>query len=530
MIAESGLFTDVGVFASVESEMFGEMQKVLRPADKDFCEKYRMDPAGFIVDCIKWELLAPDVPTPYQLEIAMALIEYGRVSARAPHTAGKTALMAQLILWFGLTRDGDDWKIPTTASAWRQLDKFLWPEIHKWARYLDWHKIGRPPLSRRDELFALKMELKTGEAFALAASDETKIEGAHADHMFYVFDEAKTIPPAIWDAAEGALSGKLSGRKEVFALSCSTPGEPSGRFYDIQTKKRGYEDWHVRHVTREEAISSNRMDRAWADQRCKQWGENSAVYQNRVLGEFASDAEDGIVPLSWVEAAEERWHLWQESGGVGTITSIGCDPSGGREGGNAATLTICKDFVKIEQLREIPIGDPSTSEMEIAGHIRSKWRINKGSCVYVDPIGIGSGILARLIEMGVNARGFHSSKATELVDESRVVGFLNWRAAGWWLLREMLNPKSKFDVCLPPDADGRLIGDLTAPHHRMSSRGLHQVEAKESIKKRLGRSTDYGDAVIYALLGQLLCDEEDAQKGPGRIWYRPQRIGEPYRL
>jgi len=89
----------------------------------------------------------------------------------------------------------------------------------------------------------------------------------------------------------------------------------------------------------------------------------------------------------------------------------------------------------------------------------------------------------------------------------------------------MLAPKSGFNVCLPPDTDGRLLGDLTAPKRRFTSRGLIQVEAKASIKKRLGRSTDYADAVIYALLGQLLCDEEDAKAGPGRIWYMPQRIG-----
>ena len=44
---------------------------------------------------------------------------------------GKTTIAAWLILWFAPTRDGnpkyEDWKIPTTASAWRQLTKFLWP-------------------------------------------------------------------------------------------------------------------------------------------------------------------------------------------------------------------------------------------------------------------------------------------------------------------------------------------------------------------------------------------------------------------
>jgi hypothetical protein len=39
---------------------------------------------------------------------------------------------------------------------------------------------------------------------------------------------------------------------------------------------------------------------------------------------------------------------------------------------------------------------------------------------------------------------------------------------------------------------------LTAPHWRVMSGGHIQVESKDDIRKRLGRSTDYGDAVVMA--------------------------------
>jgi hypothetical protein len=61
-----------------------------------------------------------------------ALVKHHRVAARGPHGLGKTTLASWVVIWFALTRDGDDWKVITTASAWRQLEKFLWPEIHKW--------------------------------------------------------------------------------------------------------------------------------------------------------------------------------------------------------------------------------------------------------------------------------------------------------------------------------------------------------------------------------------------------------------
>ena len=100
------------------------------------------------------------------------------MAVRGPHGLGKTALAAIGVLWFATTRDiaGVDWKVPTTASAWRQLQKFLWPEIHKWARRIDWNKVGRDPFGR-DELLKLSLNLRTGEAFALASDEPSRARG-----------------------------------------------------------------------------------------------------------------------------------------------------------------------------------------------------------------------------------------------------------------------------------------------------------------------------------------------------------------
>jgi hypothetical protein len=201
---------------------------------------------------------------------------------------------------------GVDWKIITTASAWRHLEVYLWPEIHKWAKRIRWDKLGRKPLDERSELLSLNIKLRHGSAFAVASSNPELIEGVHADSVLYVFDESKAISAGTFEAAEGAFSGAdpKGGLPEAFALACSTPGEPNGTFYDI----------HARHVTLGEAIAAGRVAEGWADQRKKQWGENSAAYNNRVLGEFYSSDEDGVIPLGWIEAANERWRAWDEAG------------------------------------------------------------------------------------------------------------------------------------------------------------------------------------------------------------------------
>ena len=87
------------------------------------------------------------------------------------------------------------------------------------------------------------------------------------------------------------------------------------------------------------------------------------------------------------------------------------------------------------------------------------------------------------------------------------LSFANLRAAGWWTLRERLDPMSKLKpLALPPD--DYLIGDLTAPRWHRQTAGL-QIEPKDEIRKRLGRSTDVGDAIVHALSAPLLKDPYD---------------------
>ena len=79
---------------------------------------------------------------------------------------------------------------------------------------------------------------------------------------------------------------------------------------------------------------------------------------------------------------------------------------------------------------------------------------------------------------------------------TREFGFPNCRSASWWQMREMLDPSSGSDVALPDDE--MLLGDLSAPQWKVLSGGKIQVESKDDIRVRLGRSTDDGDAVIQA--------------------------------
>lgn len=495
--------TDADILAQVQALDAKERAKLdaLLCGYAVFQAAYKNDPAAFARDCIQWD--AGDGLTDYQADILSTLVTHHRVAVRSLHGAGKTMTAAIAVLWFALTRDGvTDWKLAMTASAWRQLSLYLLPEIHKWARRLRWDKIGRAPFTQ-NELLTLNLKLSTGEAFAVASNDPAFIEGMHASSACYVYDEAKAIPDGIWDATEGAFStAGGTAHNEVFALAISTPGEPQGRFFDIHNHKPGLEDWQTRHVNLSAAIAAGRVSPDWAAQRKAQWGEGSPVYQNRVLGEFATSQTTGIIPLAWVEAANERWLDWQAQGFPGAFTGVGVDVGGGT-GGDKITLALCYAGVKILEVRSKAFAvDPSITTMEVAGEVNGLLRKHGGMAV-VDVIGLGAGVQHRLTELGRDSIPFNAGATTDLTDISGELGFENWRAAAWWGLRELLDPQSGAGVCLPPD--DALTGDLTAPHvARISSLGKLLVESKKDLRKRLGRSTDAADAVIQIIIGPLL--------------------------
>jgi hypothetical protein len=449
--------------------------------------RWMHSPTSWAADCLNARLAG------YQEEVLDALPVKHRVAMRSPHGAGKSFLGAVLVNWFASTRDlaGVDWKIITTASAWRHLEVYLWPEIHKWAGRIDFEILGRSPFNPRTELLDLRLKLNHGAATAVASNQPERIEGAHADHLLYLLDEAKIVPPPTWDSIEGAFSGAGSDTTaEAYAFAMSTPGPPAGRFYDIHRRAPGYEDWWTRHITLDEAVAAGRISREWADQRARQWGPESAIYHNRVLGEFHASDEDSVIPLAWLEAAIERWHEWDRAGRPSPGGPLWTGVDVGR-GGDETVLAERDGWavtLKAHRRRDT---------MSTVGQLQGM----DGRAI-IDVIGLGAGVYDRLRELGARPLAYTGSARAPGRDRSGKFGFVNVRSAAYWHLRELLEPAYEPTLALPPD--DLMISDLTTPTWKVTT-GLPpkiQVETKDDVVKRLGRSPDRGDAVAMALFAE----------------------------
>lgn len=129
------------------------------------------------------------------------------------------------------------------------------------------------------------------------------------------------------------------------------------------------------------------------------------------------------------------------------------------------------------------------------------------SGVHVDGVGMGAGVVDILKEGGFNVREIVAG-ARPIIREGARYKFRNFRSQMWWNFREMLLAG---DVSINVDCP-KLIEDLTAPKYTIDNEWTVSVEKKEKTKERLGRSTDYGDAVVMAYVPSLAEKQKPVSK------------------
>ncbi|MHB1538682.1 MAG: hypothetical protein ACYCUM_13620 [Solirubrobacteraceae bacterium] len=442
--------------------------------------QWRDDPAGFAEHAIQWP--AGEGPTFYQRDALTRLAESHRLALRGPHGLGKSALACWAVLWFSLTRDaaGRDWKCPSTAPGWPQLRQFLWPAVTKqWLPRIDWQAVGREPLTANEQM-TLELRLRHGSAFAISSDDPARIEGAHAESLFFLLDEARGIKDDIWDSVEGALTGG----SEAFVLAVSTPGEPSGRFFQIHDRAAGTEDWDAMHVRKDDAIAAGRMTQGWAKRRAALWGRRSALYIKKVEGDFARQDAQAILPAAWVEAAMER-HA--ERGELEPLTAVGVDVA---HEGVAATVLAIRHGLTVDRLVKFRRQSTTATARRVASILRGT-----DATAIVDADGLGVGTFDALRDLEASVIPFHGQERTERRDRTGELIMGNRRTGAIWHLRELADPEQGSVLMLPPDDE--LLADLCATRWKMVN-GRVQAERKEEVAKRIGRSPDCGDAVMLA--------------------------------
>jgi hypothetical protein len=211
-----------------------------------------------------------------------------------------------------------------------------------------------------------------------------------------------------------------------------------------------------------------------------------------LYGDFRTVMEDDpwqVIPTAWIEAAQARWVPGPPPGAH--LDAIGVDVA---RGGPAQTAVAKRYGAWFAPLIKISgrqtIDGPSVAALVYKEYV-------PGCAINID-IGATAGGGAyeslrfnRDITDPINP--INNAQSVDMRDRSGKYRLVNVRAASYWKLRECLDPVHGENLALPPDSE--LLADLCAPRYKLTASGI-QLEAKEDIVQRLGRSPDAADAVV----------------------------------
>ncbi len=244
-----------------------------------------------------------------------------------------------------------------------------------------------------------------------------------------------------------------------------------------------------------------------------------------LFGDFGigfTDHRWQVIPSQWITAAQARWEELYKQGQIPErVLSIGADVGGGGEKGDDFALAELGPGSIVSRVWKWYPENPDTATMLFAAELGGLIQAG-GAPAYIDAIGVGLGAYQELRRCGLAAFPWVASYGTEYRDASKRYGFANWRAAGWWILREMLDPVHKVGLALPPSRE--LLGDLSAPRYSINTRAQIIIEDKEKLRSRLHRSPNLADAVMHAVSGPILFREYQAEREQNVV-YDPVRVG-----
>lgn len=329
-------------------------------------------------------------------------------------------------------------------------------------------------------------------AKGFSPKDALGVFGIHGPHDLIIFDDAQGIALDVFDAFENAAA---SGTSRYLFL-CN-PAVVSGYVYDaIIGKKKMHkitiDAFHTPNVMEKKVVVPGLL--SW--EKCQEWideyGWDSDFVRVKVRALTPKQEPDTLIPIDWVEQALARELAHDPS----AEAIIGVDV--GRFGDDKTVI-----LVRQERTIVMVVALHGNDTMQVVGKVKEVADMFLRHDIYVDEIGIGSGVLDRLNEADAKGKRYNAHGVNVGSKPNQDDRFVIKRDEIWWAARESLDPRNPAVVCFSPDVDEQealnVQADLSAMKWTIQSDKKIVVEKKDKTKERIGRSTDYGDAYCLAV-------------------------------
>ena len=416
-----------------------------------------------------------------QIEICQSVIDNRYTAVKACHGPGKSYISGKIGCWWIDTHALGDAFLVTTAPSWPQVQAILWKEIRR--THMQAKLQGRITLDchwymgngdNYEELIAMGRKP--------ADYDETAFQGIHAKYILILIDEACGIPETLWTAVLTLMTNE-----NARVLAIGNPDDPGSHFARICKPGSG---WNVITINAFDSpnftgeyvpddVAANLVTPGWVEDRRRDWGEGSLLWQSKVLGEFPDVSDEYLITPAMIETGKQTDLPGLEQG---------------RYGVDVARMGVDKSVVYRNRGGQIRYVDSwaMTDTMQTTGRIKlhlDKHHILRRVPAVIDIIGVGAGVYDRLREMDFPVIPFNGAERAYRPDK-----FKNRRAEMWWGFRLALENGL---IDLDP-ADEDLHSQLQSVKWMVDSSGRIQIESKDDIRERGLPSPDKGDAAVYS--------------------------------
>lgn len=434
-------------------------------------DPYAEDPAGWIRTKLGEHVWSK------QEEICAALVEHPKVAVRSCHSSGKSFLSARLAAWWIDVHPPGSAFVVTTAPTFAQVRAILWRELGRA------HSKGKlrgrvnqtewwiPTVDDNEEIVAYGRKP--------ADYDQVAFQGIHAKYVLVIVDEADGVPKSLLDAIE-----KITTNEYARILQIGNPYDPTGQFAKACAPGSGYHSirisaWDTPNFTGEaipDELADLLLAPSWVEDKRTRWGVGSPLWQGGIEAEFPEEAEDTLIPLSRIRAAQIR--DLPESDPV----ELGVDVA--RYGSDKSSIyyragSVCRHIMTFGK----------SSTMETVGQVHRAFVATDATVAKIDVIGLGAGVYDRLEEQGAPVEAVNVGERADDPEQ-----FVNRRAELYWGVR-LRAEQGDLDLD-PKDEDG--AAQLSSIKWSTNSRGQVVIESKDDMKKRGLPSPDNADAIVLA--------------------------------
>jgi hypothetical protein len=426
-----------------------------------------------------------------QRQIVESVRDNKKTAVKSSHQVGKSFTAALVVAWWLSTHEPGTAFCVTTAPTFNQVRSILWREIgavHARAKLPG--KCNQTEWSIGNQLVAIGRK----------PSDHNQhgMQGLHAEHMLAVIDEGCGVNKMMYDSIS-TLVADQNGKQ----LAIGNPDTTDGEFYQMFKESSGWNQISISafdtpNFTGEEVplkVRRSLIHPDWQRDRAEHWGEESALYQSKVLGEFPTIGDPWqVIPLGWANQCR-----YIESSTGQRPVEAGIDVGAG----NDRTVVTIREGMKMVAVYSFVNPDP----VKTTGQITAKLREHGVTCAKVDSIGVGWGIYGALrstssVHNPTDKNPGHHSEIIPInvgmapTSDSEALMF-NRRAEMWWLGRELSRLKHWDFSALTMSQQDQLIHELTMPKYEIvDAKGKVKIEPKEKIIERLKASPDIAESAL----------------------------------